>query len=254
MVAPGAWKAHHSGVNRALLAMIVLAAATTPAAGQSTDLSVMVRDEAGRPLADVEVAIPAAAKRATTDSGGRARFTGVPRGAYAFRARRVGYEPGLVRAPVDDDAPVLVIVLKARIVSLDTIKVLENCPWRGFGGFECRQRLGKGLFLDYVAIDSSRVDDVGKLFYDRPGWRVVRQARTGIPQPVSLEGWRCLVTIVDGMPISLQNPAPVYADELLGVEAYADGKSVPKDYEKYSWKGKYHCGLINYWTVRGNGR
>ena len=243
---------HDFRVKRTLLALALIAAAVPTRLAAQQELVITVRDAGGRPLADVELTIPSIGRRTTTDSVGRGRFTNLERGSYAIRARRVGYDPVAARAQVDPDSPPLALVLHPRTVMLDTIKVIENCPWRGFSGFDCRQRLGRGLFLDYVAIDSSNVDDVAKLFYDRPGWKVYRRAGSGIPYVVSTEGWRCLVEIVDGMPIARTNPMPVYTHEILGVEAYVEGKLVPKDYEKYSWKRGYRCGLINWWTVRGN--
>lgn len=234
------------------IALVIAALAIAPAAvAAQQDVGVQVRDSAGRALPGVEVTILPINRKATTDESGRARFTGVEPGSYAVRGRRVGFEPGALRIQVAQEAVVATMVLRALVVTLDTVRVAEKCPWRGFSGFECRRHQTKGLFLDVAAIDSANVTDVGMLFYERPGFKVERAQRTGIPYVVSMHNGsrRCMTVLVNGLPANgTTNRPPVYAREIIAVEAYSDPREVPKDYEKFTWRSRVPCGLINYWT------
>lgn len=237
-------------MKRALFLSFAAVVASAHLAHAQVSYSVFIHDSTGRAISGAELSIPALGARAVTDSTGRGRFIGLTRGAYSVRARKLGYEPAAVRAHVDTDTPELEIVLRPLVLALDTVRVnaTNKCPWKEFSGFACRRKSGEGLFLDDVAIDSANVEYAGMLFWDRPGYQVLRQDRTGIPYVISTTGWRCLVEIVNGLPLGVSNRKPIFSDQIIAIEAYVEPKQVPKIYEQYSWKGKYRCGLINYWT------
>jgi len=208
-------------------------------------ISGFVRDTAGRPLADAEVTVNE--RRARTDSSGAFRIADLLAGSYEVRARRIGHIPEVKSVVVrEGESASVVFALRRRPVMLDTIRVTAECARFRFEGFVCRRRAGHGAYFDVDAIDSINPRFPQDILRDLPGFRVVA-VRNGLGvEP--LTGWRCLVQLANGAPISLQNPLPKWPNEIIGVEAYARFDDVPPEYQHYAWRGK-RCSLIVYWTV-----
>lgn len=234
------------------LSTTMLLCLAVPAAGQSVNVGVIVVDPTGRALPGVEVSIPSLKRTALTDATGHARLPGVDSGSYVIRARKLGFSPVAERVRVRPSAPIMTLIMQPVVVTLDTVRSIERCPARGYTGFECRQRQGKGVFLDLAAIDSAHVDDVAMLFYGRPDFKVERALRTGIPYVTShYKGGRCMTVLVNGLPANATtNPAPRYAREIVAVEAFPNPQDVPKAYEAYTWTRMVPCGMVNYWTSK----
>ena len=210
----------------------------------------IVTDQTGRGLPDVEVSISVLKLLVKTDSLGQFRFTDIAPGAHYIRARRVGFRPNDGRLPPNLGAQFMRIIMTPTSVTLDAVVVREKCEPRGYAGFICRQNArGGGAFLDAAAIDSTKAELAGDLFIDRPHFLVNVNPRNGLKYP-SLKDHTCLTTLVDGIPASSTNPLPIYARQIVGVEIYDKPMDAPKNYERYSWKGREPCGLIVYWTSR----
>lgn len=107
------------------LAMLgVLLSAPEVAAQATGRVTGIVTDSAsGRPLADVQVAVTGTRLGAVTDAAGRFMLANVPSGAQSIDARRIGYQPTVVRG-VDVPAGGTVTVdikLKAAVLNLEAI-------------------------------------------------------------------------------------------------------------------------------------
>jgi hypothetical protein len=240
--------------------ILLLLAVTAPLRAQSGAIAGVVRDSAGSPLVAADVTIRPADARTRTDSLGRFSFANLRPGEYAVRARFIGYSPVEVAARVVADSQTSVtFVLAARVVQLDTVVATAECHRFRVEGFFCRQRAGKGLYLDIDDIDAANLGypGVGDLFWGIEGYRVDTDAM-GRRYPVATSGWRCLVTLINGRPATRANPAPPTLDYVVGAEIYTDPDDVPVEYQHYIWMPRQgrqparRCSVVVYWTnVRG---
>lgn len=227
-----------------------------------------VLDEAGRPIAGAEVVAYPATARQRTDSAGHFAFAHLDDGFYHVRARRIGYMALEISTDLSKDGHVdLKFELRNRPAMLDSVVVLANgkCPALHFGGFNCRKRFGKGVYLTDDDIADKGAIDIGDVFNDVDGFRVVQ---TGTPFgrkpfPYAIHGSRCLNALVNGKPSSLANQIPRYANELIGVEIYASPNQVPDEYQQFVYTPRIRqtsdpngapvpadarCALVVYWT------
>lgn len=227
----------------------------------------IVTDESGRPIPDAEVhAFPESA-HARTDSAGRFILTKLGSGFYHVRARHIGYTSLEITTDLEKNGHVeLKFELKARPAMLDSVIVEASgkCPPLSYGGFNCRRRFGKGVYLTDDDIGDKGAIELGDVFEDIPGFRSeMRETRIGRkPVPIATRGNRCINALVNGKPIALTNPLPRYANELIAVEIYATPSEVPPEYQRYIWMGSARqssailsrptpddsCSVVVYWT------
>lgn len=227
----------------------------------------IVTDESGRPIPDADVhAFPESA-HARTDSAGRFILTKLGSGFYHVRARHIGFTSLEITTDLEKNGHVeLKFELKARPAVLDSVIVEAsgNCPAVRYLGFNCRRRLGKGVYLTDDDIGDKGAIELGDVFDGIPGFRTeMRETRYGRkPVPIATRGNRCINALVNGRPIALTNPLPLYANELIAVEIYATPSEVPEEYQRYIWMGSARqssailsrptpddsCSVVVYWT------
>lgn len=102
-------------------AMLVASSAAAQATGRVTGI---ITDEAsGRPIADVQVAVTGTRIGTTTDAAGRYMLANVPAGTIAIDARRIGFQPNVVRnvAVTAGGTVTADIKLKAAVLNLEAI-------------------------------------------------------------------------------------------------------------------------------------
>jgi hypothetical protein len=140
-----------------MCAIGALAALTSPAGAQrrTGSLAGIVRDDAGAPIASVEVAAIKHAIVARTDSVGRFFLGGLPAGALDLTFRRLAFEPVVVTIdlPADDttDVEVKLTVIAQRLTG---VVVNDRAPKkRVLEGFEARRRQGIGYFVTRAQIE-----------------------------------------------------------------------------------------------------
>ena len=207
----------------------------------------VVTDSTGRGVAGVEVDIVAAGRRTTTDEAGRFSASKLPSGAAMIRLRRVGWEPKdssitLVSGVVAD----VTFVLRRLQTALDTIRVItqDDCAPRALAGFACRQRVGRGQYLDAAAIAALKPETKADLL---EGLHGLRREGSGV---VPTTGWRCLKELYNGHPpMALDRFTPV--GDIIAVEFYDANSNVPEWYKNFAnLGGKYplRCTLLAYWT------
>jgi hypothetical protein len=226
-----------------------------------------VTDEAGHPIRDADVhAFPESA-HARTDSAGHFVLQKLGGGFYHVRARHLGFTSLEITTDLEKNGHVdLKFELKARPAMLDSviIEASGKCPPMSYGGFNCRRRFGKGVYLTDDDIGDKGAIELGDIFEGLDGFRTeMRETVMGRkPVPIATRGNRCLNALVNGRPYAVTNPLPRYANELLAVEIYATPSEVPPEYQRYIWMGSARqssailsrptptdsCSLVVYWT------
>jgi hypothetical protein len=254
-------------IRAALLVAACLAGATRVALAQDAvgTITGTVRDEAGHPIANADVAALPGTAHTHTDSAGHFALTPLDGGSYRVRVRHLGYLVNDAAADLPDHGKLdLTFELKIRPAILDTVVVEAdgNCAALEFGGFNCRKTRGHGTYLTDDDIADRGENWLGEVFGGVRGFRVDSTATPfgRMPVPVPMVGQRCLAALVNGRPVSLTNQPPRWADQLLGVEIYSSASDVPKEYERYVWhstplslggaeRSGTRCSLVVYWTA-----
>jgi hypothetical protein len=219
----------------------------------------IVTDSAKVPIEGADVFLRPSGRRSRTDSAGRYFITDLDKGGYEVTARKLGYQAMKVDLSLSRDGRLEQNFTLARTVAkLDTIRVTASGKCDGFGlnGFECRKKVGNGLFLDYPDIDAKEQRLTADLFRTIPGFRVqLRSTRTGVyPVIMPARGFGCITEYVDGKPRSAANPVPERSIDLAALEVYARADSVPLADSRHIWKAHEvtqngRCAVVIYWTI-----
>ena len=251
---------------RLLDVLVLLATTAMQIAAQPRGASItgLVRDSTGAPVRSAEVIAQPGDHHARSDSTGHFAFNGLSADKYRVRARRIGFSPAEWTVDLSKDAHVDIrLTLTREVTTLDTVIIVagRECSVRSLDGFVCRRQGGKGLFLDYTDIDDKDPIYTADIFRGIEGFRVeVRSTPRGpLRYPISLTGWRCLNSLVDGRPVSLANAIPENPYDLIAVEIYRSPDEVPKEYQRFVWgltgdrasrnAPAGRCSLIVYWTL-----
>ena len=199
-----------------------------------------------RPVAEAQVRVLDAVGMTRTDSAGRFTLSNLPAGTQVLEVRQVGYL--LTQNPVElrSGRSVEASVTMARIVSLDSIRVVARRSL--YKEFESRRRLGRGFgrFMDEEEIDRRSPMQTSDLLRVMPGFRV---SGSGLDAKIissrgriSLSGRECETNVViDGIQhqdINLLSPREIGA-----LEAYPGQSGAPIQYESV-------CGVIVITTKR----
>jgi hypothetical protein len=226
----------------------------------------VVLDETGNPVRDADVYAFPEKNRAKTDSTGKFSIPGLPGGFYHVRVRRLGYRPAEVTTDLGSNGHVdLKIELAVRPAMLDSVIVQADgkCATISFTGFNCRKTHGKGVYLTDDDLADKGAIELGEVFRDVAGFHLeTRPTRFG-PKPIAFSTrGGCINALVNGRPLSVTNPLPLYATELIAVEIYSLPSSVPSEYQRYVWdpsirqtspivgrdRNDQPCSLAVYWT------
>lgn len=106
-----------------------------------------VRDERGRPAANVLVSVAGTDRFTRTDSAGRYALGGIPVGTRSIEARRIGSEPAAARVDVRPNADVeLTIALGRSVQVLPSATIIRSAPADDIG-FLKRRKSGAGEFM-----------------------------------------------------------------------------------------------------------
>lgn len=236
-------------LKRALVATAIPALLAGAAAAQSGGaITGAVRDSTGRPMAETDVVLVPAGRRARTDSLGRFEFRSLDDGQYVLRARRLGYLPTEWSVKLSQAGHVDVqLVLGRRVAMLDTVYVANDAPCARdqYEGFVCRRARAKGIFVDFTDIDTMQVDYSAELLRDLGGFSVdVRPTRNGPTRVASSR--HCTIVLMNGIPATWSSiPEAPYM--IIGIEVYTSPPEIPKEFARYTW-GNERCWLVAYWT------
>lgn len=250
--------------RRPLLAALLLLGLLAPGGLNAQELRVTVTDRGnGAPVAGAMVRVENEAgilvRAGFTNARGVVRLR-TDTGRFLVSAARTGYQPGNAQVEVGDGEAALDVRLAPSPFALDTVKVIGQAtgPELGRQTFERRRASGLGVFLDSAYVAQKRATHPGDLLYSIPDIAVYASPRdrNGYRRPHSTRGWRCLVTLVDGLPYYGGWPRFVPLEmalrraEIVAVEVYRDIHEVPPELQEYAW-GDRRCGLVLYWTRYG---
>jgi hypothetical protein len=133
-----------------------------------------VTDELGHPIADADVHAFPESIHARTDSTGHFILTRLGSGFYHVRVRRLGFASTEVTTDLAKNGHVdLKFELKVRPAILDSVVIEASgkCPPISYGGFNCRRRTGKGVYLTDDDIGEKGAIELGDVFDSIPGFR-----------------------------------------------------------------------------------
>jgi hypothetical protein len=173
-------------------------------------------------------------------------FMRVSSGRYMLRVRRIGYNPlttPLITLAENDvfEGTYRVSPVAVRLAT-ERITARPNLEW-GRDGWSRRKALGQGVFLARADLASKDQTNVSWLFRGVPGIEVL-----GDGQVRSLEGWRCLYFVMNGVPVpfvphsfpgesmypTLHDLVPT-GDEVMGIEVYREFQEVPEEFRMDAW-------------------
>ena len=238
-------------------------------------VGLVLTDSTRKPIAGVEVVIPALGLATRTNDRGEFRIADVPAGRHQVIARRFGYGPLEATVSFAGTETVDRKIFLTRIAILDTMSVtgLANRRGNGFGAFEERRRMGLGKFIDSTELRKNEHRRLGDLLASFSGVHLVAPPICGAN---GLVAPKCVVSgstriaynnrqrgcpmqvIVDGVTVYRpreedQNWAYMFdlssflsVSGLMGVEVYRSPAEVPPEYGGSASK----CGLLMLWSRR----
>ena len=240
-------------------AALLLAASAGAQEPRGAVITGVITDSLRNPVEGVDVFVRPSGRRSRSDAAGRYTISGLDRGGYVVSIRKIGFAAQQADLSLGKNGRLEQNFVMARAVTkLDTIRVTATGKCEGFslGGFECRRKMGNGLFLDYPDIDAKDQRLTADLFRTIPGFRVqLRSTRAGV-QPIVLpaKGHGCIAEYVDGKPRSIANPVPERSIDLAALEVYSRSDSIAIADTRYIWKANEvtmqgRCQVVFYWTI-----
>jgi hypothetical protein len=211
-------------------------------------ISGVVRGAAGLPLANVEVRVRDARESAVTDSVGRFAIERLPAGTQIMVVRDLGY--ALAELPVElrPGHTLTRDVQLARIVRLDSVKVLATRP--PYAEFEKNQRTNPmGKFMTMSEIQRRNAPTTADLVRVFGEFTVSRHGLETWVVPKGAGNRKCkkanvVIDGVDGLSVDDVQPKAI-----AGIEAYSDPTLAPARYS-----GSADCGLVVIWLRTGDDR
>ena len=209
----------------------------------------IVRDSLGIPVDGASVMITPGGMIFRTDSAGRFLARNVTVGPLTVSVRKLGLSPLQTRFTGQPGVELTLDLVMQRLPRmLAEVEILaeqnRQCARRSLEGILCRREVGRGAFMNRQDILATNVVFPWLVLRDQPGFR---QNLNGNPTRVeSIEGWRCITTLVDGRQPSRIDPIPRVRD-MFAVEVYQRDEYPP---EFQQWRGVPACTLVVFWSMR----
>lgn len=135
------------------------------------------------PIANAEIALPRVGVRVLTDSLGRFRLTGVPRGTELVTVRAVGFRPDSLYVMFKaDEAVVRDVILRVAVNELPTVAVHDTSrpvPRSKMADFEQRRAGGIGRFISRDLLDTNDNQRLGEIIAANVPGVLVRRGASG---------------------------------------------------------------------------
>jgi len=211
----------------------------------------VVRDSGGARLIGANLSVNGTTLRAISDTAGRFRFVGVPAGAGALYARRLGYRAASFPITVEVGNTTSITVTLARLPrELDPVLVeaSRQPAVRYLQGFYERRSRGHGYFVTRDQISTRQWSDMTDVLRSLvPAVRISssRLARNA----VRLRGSRCAPLVwLDGAPAMAGefDLDVITPESVSGIEIYPGPATVPIEFR--STRGLESCGVIVVWS------
>ncbi|MEP6492702.1 MAG: TonB-dependent receptor [bacterium] len=238
-------------------ALGALALMAGPLAAQVRTGSIMgiVRDDAGTPLASVEVTATKQSLTVRTDSAGKFLLAALPAGPVDLSFRRLAFEPVAITMmlPANDttEVEVKLTVVAQRLSAV----MVQGHPGkvRVLTEFEARRKAGIGHFITRAQIEQRHPVLLSDMLRMIPGailaqgetgktnLRFSRVARNNCPPMFYVDGIQVTGFTIDDMP----------PGDVEGVELYAGTAGLPPEFNRM--RSTSNCGSVLIWTrVPGN--
>jgi hypothetical protein len=207
-----------------------------------------VRGPSGEPVGNAEVRVRHAKGSSFTNDAGQFVLDSVPSGTQLLLVRQLGY--ALAELPVElrPSRSAEVDVRMARVVTLDSVRVLA--PRWPLAEFEYNRRTNlHGRFLTLSDIQRSGAKQTSDLLPLMGGYvmmgrgRRVKMAETGFDPPGTHSCKQANVVIEGSDGMEVDDVLPI---QIAGIELYKDAASAPLQYA-----GRADCGLIVIWLKPG---
>ena len=220
-----------------------------PGAAGATKYHVIVRDVAGRPIANARVRL-LGQNTSRSDDSGAVTFDSIASGTQTLEVLSIGYQPerhtvdvGLRLGATDT------VVLSP--LALDTVRITAS---RDETGFELRRATRKGQFITAADVASENPINTTHLLRTRDGLRYTfGRNGLGFIEVTTLDRPCLPLILVDGFPPGSAPPAPgkaaldwiIHPDEIGGVEIYTNPGQVPAAFARFATAP---CAAIVFWT------
>ena len=220
----------------------------------TASLTGSVRGAEGLPIAGVRVRVRDARANDLTDTGGRFVINNLPSGTQILLVQQLGYAAAEIPVELRPGATVTRDLQLARVVSLDSIRVVAKRPQ--LAEFEDRRAHSAGRFMTSTQIAAHKLTSTPKLIQILGGFTVEGTGNDSklISTQAFLENPECKTeganVIIDGRDGTLVNA--LHPVQIGGLEVYATASLAPA---KYADRSK--CGLIIMWTkqaLSGSGK
>lgn len=235
----------------ALGAMLALAPASASAQGRHA-LRGVVRDSAGAPIPEADVAIVSQRIAGKTNERGEFVLPRVRTGEVQLSVRRIGFEPKtVVINGLDATADSLDVILRVhpRLLNAMEISAAEQRRQTAIEEFYRRRAKGSGMFVSREEIESRHPLKASDALRGLPGLRFERgrggtllrflnsssQRRDCTPQ-YWIDGVRVANFEIDDLPVG----------DIEGIELYEGPSSVPLQFSHFG--GQTSCGTIVVWS------
>ncbi|HEY8175118.1 MAG TPA: carboxypeptidase regulatory-like domain-containing protein [Gemmatimonadaceae bacterium] len=238
--------------SRIMLAGVgaALVAASTSAAQERGTLTGVVRDSAGTPIRDADIAVVALRMLTRTDGDGRFRLAKLPPGEIVVSIRRIGYEPTTVPRLVAPGTVDSVIVEIARLTTLEGIQISERAMRQRFWieEFYRRRTRGVGTYFTREEIEQKRASRPSEILRTTPGIRLVRlRGGQGVRfMSSSVMRRDCMPMIwIDGQQAPGMEIDDLPLSTIEGLELYHGPSTTPMQFSQGSMTT---CGTIVVWS------
>jgi hypothetical protein len=223
-----------------------LVAPPPPRATARATLVGIVRGVGGQPLVAAGLRIDGAPSTAVSDASGRYSLSNLPAGTQMLVVRHIGYEPASIAVELRPGRAMQRDVQLARVVSLDSIRVVAMRL--KYPEFEFNRRANPfGRFLGPEEIARRKVHETSDLLTGIGGVMLVGHGPDA--QANSVHGRRVGTGACVGMRVVLNGAFQGMAlndiapSEVAAMEIYPQGEFAPT---QYSIRGA--CGVIVIWT------
>ena len=214
----------------------------------------IVKDSAGTPVPEVDVAIVSQHLLVRTNEKGEfvlPRVRSEP-GEIHVSIRRLGFEPKLVRLnyPSDVEKP-LQIVLTEHAQLLDGMEVAARDRRRmmAIEDFYRRRAHGSGMFISRDEIEATNSTKLSDVLRTLPGLRFDRSRGGSLLRFINSQSQRrdCVPQIwIDGIRVENMEIDDLPVHDVEGVELYAGPSTTPLQFAHFG--GVTSCGTIAVWT------
>lgn len=239
------------GRTCSLAALLVLGVASGAAAQGHGSLAGVVRDTAGNPIADADVAIVALRQITKTEGDGSFRFRRVGVGLVEVTVRRLGFHPAGVAVEIERSATEsLTVVMMMQPAQLEGVQVqerdLKRLMW--IEDFYRRRVRGMGKYVTRDEIEARHASRLSDAMRDIPGVLFVRiRGGHGIRFASSIGNRRECVPqfFVDAVRMAGMEIDDIPPSEVEGIELYHGPSTTPLQFSQGSIAS---CGTVVIWT------